>query len=188
MPPVAIRRSPGRTVDRDQPDAPIEAPINSPAVSATGVAVATPVSTIPLPAPVVGVRSATPADQVVTALVPLRTKQDGTHELTIALHPAELGPIQLVARLDHGALHIDLASASEAARAVLRDALPQLRTDLVGAGFGSVGVVLGEGSNRSRPQDQRPGQSFSNSRQSPVTTAVPIARSRAPAGRLDALL
>jgi len=76
-----------------------------------------------------------PAAQVVAVLHPLRSAPDGVHQLTVHLHPAELGPVSVRAEIRNGDIHLHLAGATEAARDALRMALPELRRDLQAAGF-----------------------------------------------------
>ncbi len=77
-------------------------------------------------------------------LVPLRGHEAGTHQLTIALHPADLGPVSVVAHLDHhGSISVELTSASDAAHDAMATALPALHRNLHDAGFGSVTVSMG---------------------------------------------
>jgi len=82
------------------------------------------------------------AQQLAAPLLHLRASGDGSHSLLIALHPAELGPVNLHVRLVGDAMTIQLASTSESARDVLRDALPQLHQELQAAGLSGTGLSL----------------------------------------------
>jgi hypothetical protein len=82
------------------------------------------------------------AQQLVTPLLRLRSSGDGSHSLTVALHPAELGPVNLHVRLVGDVMTIQLASTSESARDALRDALPQLHQELQAAGLPGAGLSL----------------------------------------------
>ena len=82
------------------------------------------------------------AQQLVTPLLRLRSGGDGSHSLTVALHPAELGPVNLHVRLAGDVMTIQLASTNESARDALRDALPQLHQELQAAGLPSAGLSL----------------------------------------------
>jgi flagellar hook-length control protein FliK len=93
----------------------------------------------------------TPAhQQVFAALVPLRGGKSGEHQLTVQLHPAELGPVSIVARFENGELSVTLASSSDAARDALHGAMPQLRNDLQQAGFAGVAIALDAGGDPGR--------------------------------------
>ncbi|MGN6598076.1 MAG: flagellar hook-length control protein FliK [Actinomycetes bacterium] len=83
-------------------------------------------------APLAPYASAVPAavTQLVSALAPLRQQGDGVHRITVQLHPAELGAVQIRVELHGDVLRVHLAGASEATRDVLRAALPDLRQEL----------------------------------------------------------
>ena len=102
-------------------------------------------------APVAASEPATPVhQQVFAALVPIRGGKSGEHQLTVQLHPAELGPVSIVARFENGELSVTLASGSDAAREALQSALPQLRNDLQQAGFAGVALALDAGGDPGR--------------------------------------
>src|SRR6185312_15027377 len=82
------------------------------------------------------------ARQLAAPLLRLRAGGDGSHTLTIALHPADLGPVNVHVRLIGDAMTIQLASTSESAHDVLREALPQLHQELQAAGLSSAGLSL----------------------------------------------
>lgn len=86
--------------------------------------------------------ASTVAAQVAMQLSPLRKGPDGVHRLTIHLNPADLGTISVVAEVRNGAISVQIHGATEAARAALHAALPELRRDLVEAGFGSCSLDL----------------------------------------------
>ncbi|MFL6160959.1 MAG: flagellar hook-length control protein FliK [Jatrophihabitantaceae bacterium] len=88
----------------------------------------------PVPPPV--------AQQLVSPLLRLRAAGDGNHSFTVALHPAELGPVNLHVRLTGDVMTIQLASTSESAHDALREALPQLHQELQAAGLSSAGLSL----------------------------------------------
>jgi flagellar hook-length control protein FliK len=77
----------------------------------------------------------TPAQQVATHIVPLRLDADGIHRLTVHLHPADLGPVSLVAEIRDGTVAMQLTGSTEAGREALRAALPDLRRELTESGF-----------------------------------------------------
>ncbi len=80
--------------------------------------------------------------QLAGPVLELRASGDGSRLLNIALHPAELGPVNLHVRLLGDSMTIQLASMSESAHAAIRDALPQLRHELQSAGLSNVDVSL----------------------------------------------
>jgi flagellar hook-length control protein FliK len=87
------------------------------------------------------------------ALGRLRHKGDGTTELTVALHPVELGSVGVTATVRDGQLTVTVACADRAAHEAVTAALPTLRHDLAAAGFTGIDVALGE--HGAQP-DQRP--------------------------------
>jgi hypothetical protein len=112
-------------------------PAAVPAPAGPAPVTATPPATAPAsPAP--------PAAQVALHVVPLRLEADGVHRLTVHLHPADLGPVSLVAEVRDGAVHLQLAGATEAGREALRDALPDLRRELQQGGFERCSLDLGQ--------------------------------------------
>jgi flagellar hook-length control protein FliK len=80
----------------------------------------------------------------------LRSGPNGTAEITVALHPAELGAVQVRARLHNGTLDVTVACADDAALTAVTAALPSLHAHL--AALGSVDVRLGDAtSGQGRP-------------------------------------
>jgi flagellar hook-length control protein FliK len=84
-----------------------------------------------------------PVDQPVlsAAVGALRSRTDGTHELTIALHPADLGAVRVHARLHDGTLDVTLSCADETAREAVTAALPALHQQLSAFGAGSIAIA-----------------------------------------------
>jgi flagellar hook-length control protein FliK len=82
------------------------------------------------------------ASQVAGPVLALRARGDGSHQLIVALHPAELGPVNVHVRIAGDAMTISLASSSDVAHDTLRDALPQLRAELQSAGLGAASLSL----------------------------------------------
>ena len=123
---------PGSPPDQDTP-APAPAPPAAPtaAVPAPAVPAATPVPTAEPAAP-----AAPPvAGQVAQHVAVLRSAPDGTHTMTLVLTPETLGPVEVQVTLSQGSVDLALKSATEAGRAALLDALPDLRRDLASAGL-----------------------------------------------------
>jgi hypothetical protein len=89
-------------------------------------------------------------------VVPLRLEADGVHRLTVHLHPADLGLVSLVAEVRDGAVHLQLAGATEAGREALRDALPDLRRELQQGGFSGCSLDLGSDLGRDAPSGGHP--------------------------------
>jgi hypothetical protein len=65
--------------------------------------------------------------QVLTEVPRLVSRGDGTHRITLRLHPADLGELRLTVTVKDGAVDVTLA-AGRAAREALRDGSSQLRS------------------------------------------------------------
>lgn len=136
--------------------------------------------------------------QVASALLNLRASGDGTTNVVVALHPAELGQVNVHVRLANGAMTVQLASGSDATLSTIRAALPDLHQELRNAGLPNVNVSLDQPtSNAAGQQDRRgsaeqraptaqPGDSWSTTADTP-TRPNGSSRQRTSAG-LDRLL
>jgi hypothetical protein len=82
------------------------------------------------------------------------TPTASTGSPSICLHPADLGMVSLVAEVRDGAVHLQLAGGSDAAREALREALPDLRRELEQGGFTRCSLDL---SQDTAPGGHRPG-------------------------------
>ncbi|OLF06911.1 flagellar hook-length control protein FliK, partial [Actinophytocola xanthii] len=131
---------------------------------------------------------APPAQQLAAEIVPLRDKT-GEHSLTVSLHPVDLGPITVTARIQGTDIHLDLGGATESGREALRNALPDLRRELERAGFTSclLDTNAGGSSGERRMPWQLPrGAQHSSGAASAVTglDLLPV-RPRVGTGQLD---
>ena len=107
--------------------------------SANPVSLATPARTESTsPIAVTGSPRPPVAAQIAPYVAALRHESDGTHQITVVLHPADLGQVQIVVELRDGTVNLQLSGAHDAAREALSTALPQLRRELTDAGL-SVG-------------------------------------------------
>jgi flagellar hook-length control protein FliK len=86
-------------------------------------------------------------------IAPLRLDADGVHRLTVNLHPADLGPVQVVAEIRNGEINVQLSGSTDAGNDALRDALADLRRDLEDSGFTNCTLDLRQG-NAQQQQDQ----------------------------------
>jgi flagellar hook-length control protein FliK len=117
------RQDPGAVVV--DPSAAIVAPPLAPASAVAPVQAAT---TAAVPhAPV--------AAQVATQVAVLSSGPDGTHSVTVVLHPDSLGPVHLQVTLSQGTVDLTMRGAHAQGRAALMEALPDLRRDLQSAGL-----------------------------------------------------
>ncbi|HEY7135159.1 MAG TPA: flagellar hook-length control protein FliK [Acidimicrobiia bacterium] len=78
-------------------------------------------------------------------VAPLRTQPDGSYRLTVDLHPAELGRVQLEVHVEHGVVNVHLQADHASTSALLREGLQDLRNRLQAAGVRAGGVVVDHG-------------------------------------------
>ena len=142
---------PGATTGAGQPAgaAPADVTATASAVAAaTGPAPAaptgpaTPAAAAPPPTPTFQ----PPASQLATRIAPLRLEADGIHRLTVNLHPADLGPVQVIAEIRNGEVSVQLSGATDAGNDALRNAIDDLRRELEQSGFANTTVDLRQGS------------------------------------------
>jgi flagellar hook-length control protein FliK len=126
-----------------------------PAVGTPGLAAAQPTLSTPAATAVSAPDRPAPgspaalAEQVLSRVSPLRRGPDGTHVLTLRLHPEDLGPVTLVAEVHRGSLRLELTAAVPAAQEALKQAAGDLRRELADAGFGSAAVDVRSDGDRS---------------------------------------
>ncbi len=102
-------------------------------------------SAAPPPSPAA---SPDPGQQVFRVLAPLRGASDGSYQLSLEMHPAELGAVTLRIHMSGGEMSLHVAAAPGAAQDALRAALPQLRTELETHGVHTGSFEVGD-----RPSD-----------------------------------
>jgi flagellar hook-length control protein FliK len=97
--------------------------------------------------------------QVAQHVAVLRSGPDGVHTMTVVLTPENLGTVEVQVTLSQGSVDLTLRGATEAGRAALLDALPELRRDLQAAGLtcSNASVDRDPGSPWSSAQQQAPG-------------------------------
>ena len=166
-------------------------PVGVPQVGATiPAAPAAPVAeAAPPPAP------ATPgplATQLATRITPLRLDADGVHRLTVNLHPADLGPVQVIAEIRNGEISVQLSSSTDAGHESLRDALDDLRRELAQSGFSNTSLDLRQGSPQERarqqftlPGNDRGGRQPADAENPPPVPAAPSTPRTSGNNRLD---
>jgi len=91
-------------------------------------------------------------------IAPLRLDADGVHRLTVNLHPADLGPVQVIAEIRNGEINVQLTGSTDAGNDALRDALADLKRDLEDSGFANCTLDLRQGTAQQQ-QDQARQQS-----------------------------
>jgi flagellar hook-length control protein FliK len=75
-------------------------------------------------------------------IAPLRLDADGVHRLTVNLHPADLGPVQVIAEIRNGTINVQLSGATDAGNDALRNAMDDLRRELEQSGFSNTTLDL----------------------------------------------
>jgi flagellar hook-length control protein FliK len=93
-------------------------------------------------------------------LAPLRSSEDGTHQVTIGLEPEGLGTVKATVTVNGSQIVVQLGADSDQARDALRQALPLLKHELSGDGS-SANVVLTNGDSDGRPTFAGPSTSSS---------------------------
>jgi len=116
-------------------------------------------------------------DQLGAHLRALAGARAGTHVLSVALDPKNLGEVRIVAHISSGQVRIDLAGANDAARAALRGTLDELRRDLQSAGLEAELGLADERSERGTkdgPRATTAQQATTEQDAGDRTTATPI--------------
>jgi hypothetical protein len=94
---------------------------------------------------------------MLSILSPVLNRPNGTHQISIEMHPADLGTIQATVTVQSGHVTVELNADHPGARQALGTALPDLRQQL-GSGGRQANVFLGDGTkgetsrNRSHPE------------------------------------
>ena len=135
----------------------------TPAAHLTGTATPAPTTPAAAPTPPPPTPPSQPLSQALSqpdlagTLAQLRAATDGTYQMRVAVHPAELGGVNVTAIVHHGVLTVTLSPAQTAHHAISQ-ALPQLRAHLADQGFVGVDVGLGsppQGGNQAGQQGSR---------------------------------
>lgn len=114
-----------------------------------------------------------PTAQLVEAIAPLRVRGNGTYDLTLELHPAELGAVRVRAVFENGTIQLHLQADSPATRDLLQDSLGGLRQALadVGLSGGELSVGTQAGWQGSAPHGFRRQQDGAGGQSVPSSTA-----------------
>jgi flagellar hook-length control protein FliK len=95
------------------------------------------------------------AGQVAPVVATLASGPNGTHTMTLVLTPETLGPVEIRVTVHNGSIELGLRGASEAGRAALLDALPDLRRDLESSGLSCSRLQVDrEQAGSGQPQDR----------------------------------
>jgi flagellar hook-length control protein FliK len=144
-----------------------------------------------VPAPPTAPIPHSPAAQLSMRIVPLRLDADGVHRLTVHLHPADLGPVQVVAEIHNGDISVQLSGATDAGNEALRASLDDLRRELDQSGFKNCSLDLGQGSAQQQARQQFASAAAHGRRTadaesgSPTTASAEEPTRRTAGGRID---
>jgi flagellar hook-length control protein FliK len=123
------------------------------AASASATAAAAPAPTTTAPQTSVG-------SQLAASLRTLAGREDGVHVMTVRLHPDDLGPVRIVARLTGNDVHLHVTTSTVAAAAAVTEATPRLHEALAGGGLTATGLDV---DHESDLLGQQFGQQFGHS-------------------------
>ena len=134
----------------------------------------------------------TPPQQIAEALRDVRRMADGSHRLSLQLHPEELGVVQLEVAVRDGQLHLRAATELEGTRRLLAASIPELREQLAEAGVSAgsleVGAETAGGDRPARDADDSPSRVRRDEPTSTRPADGPEATTPTATGRLDVRL
>ncbi len=81
-------------------------------------------------------------EQLVQTIAPLRNRANGTYDMTLELHPGELGAIRVRAVLENGSVRLHLTAEQMATHDLLKNSLAGLRNSLSDAGVNTSELSL----------------------------------------------
>jgi flagellar hook-length control protein FliK len=99
---------------------------------------------------------------IVTAVLPLVQRGDGSYHVAVRLHPEELGAVDVDVELRGGEINLRLRTETVAGRDAIRLALPMLRSELEAAGVQTGTFDLGDQPSGQLPQQQQQGSGSSS--------------------------
>lgn len=94
------------------------------------------------PAPTTNAPQTSVAGQLAASLRTLAGRGDGVHVMTVRLHPDELGPVRVIARLTGNDVHLRVTTSTVAAAAAVSEATPRLHEALAGTGLNTTGLSV----------------------------------------------
>jgi len=132
-----------------------------------------------------------PAQQVAEALRDVRRMADGSHRLSLQLHPEELGAVQLEVAVRDGQVHLRAVAETDATRRLLAGSMPELRDQLADAGVSAGSLEVGaetagqNGRARGDADDQPPTPNLGRSTAEPSPATPSTTPAPESTGRLD---
>ena len=113
---------------------------STPTSAVRSTAMATPIAAAAEPAPA----RPTVHLPIVTAVAPLVQRGDGSYQVSVRLHPEELGAVDIDVELRSGEINLRMRADNDAGRDAIRAALPTLRSELEAAGVRAGTFDLGD--------------------------------------------
>src|SRR5207253_5190862 len=110
--------------------------------------------------------------QIVTSVLPLVQRGDGSFHVAVRLHPADLGAVEVHVELRGGEINLRLHSDNDAGHDAIRAALPMLRNELEAAGVRAGTFDLGDRPSGQAPEERR--------QPTPTPQATPLPESTDP--------
>lgn len=110
---------------------------------------------------------ASPSQQIANAIRQIRKLVDGTHRLSLELHPRQLGTVNLEVAYRNGQLHLHAVAENVGARNTLEQAMPSLRAELDNLGL-TAGNLQVSPDTRDQAGQRNPFSKGSNRRQFPL--------------------
>jgi flagellar hook-length control protein FliK len=115
-----------------------------------------------------------PAHQQITAAVgTLRQRGDGAYHVSVHLHPADLGPVDLDVQLHHDSIELHMHAEHEHARELLTDHIGDIRRELEQLGLQATTVDVGDGNRRRQPPAFATTPAFTAPAVDEVAAAIP---------------
>ena len=87
-------------------------------------------------------------EQITAAVSTLRQHGDGSYHVSVHLHPADLGPVDLDVQLHHDTIELHMHAEHDHARELLHDHIGDIRHELEQLGLQATTVDVGDGSRR----------------------------------------
>jgi hypothetical protein len=96
------------------------------------------------------------ANQLADVIAPAANQPDGTYQVSIHLHPEELGTVHVELHIESGVVNVSVHTEGDATRDLLRQNVGQLRQQLAGSGLATGHFDVESGSAQAHQGDRRP--------------------------------
>ena len=95
-------------------------------------------------------------DQLANAIAPAARQPDGSYQVSIRLHPEELGVVHVELHVEAGVVNVSVHAEGDATRDLLRQNLGQLRQQLANSGLATGHFDVGSGSQHTGQGEGQP--------------------------------